>query len=112
MIDAHAEIHVEVACSVIPPGVTPLLGMAQPVRVNESATAKAGERLPLALGDVGSTMTGSGVPRINVFGNHIEVNAHRQLCGAVDGLVQPSGEPIEPCQLGLVKRPPDDPAAG
>src|SRR5438093_6751548 len=99
MIDAHAEIHVEVACSVIPPGVTPLLGMAQPVRVNESATAKAGERLPLALGDVRSTMTGSWVRHINVFGRYIEIGAHHERSRGLDGLVQPSAEPIEPCQL-------------
>src|SRR5881409_2938550 len=60
----------------------------------------------------GGTMTGSWVPYVNIFGSHVEIAAKHDRCCGADGLVQPSGEPIEPCQLGLVKRRAHDPAVG
>src|SRR6266850_6045684 len=110
VVDTHAKVFVEVAGAVVPPRVPPRLAMAQPVGINEPTAAKACERLPLRFGHVRSAMAGAGVPHIDVFGRHIQVTAEHDRRVGVDRLVEPSRKPIEPHELGLVKRRANDTA--
>src|SRR5438128_1863184 len=64
---------------------------------------RSGERVPLRLGDMRSTMAGAGIPHIDVFGRHIEIAAEHSRRVGIDRLVEPSCEPIEPYELRLIK---------
>src|SRR5262245_62809250 len=68
MVDAHAKVLVEVAGAVVPPRVPPRLGMDQPVGIDETASAKARERLPLPLRDVRSAVARARIPHTDVSG--------------------------------------------
>ena len=55
-------------------------------------------------------MAGARVPHIDVFRCDIEIAAEYGRRVGVDRFAQPSREPIEPRELGLVERRPDDSA--
>src|SRR6185503_9988348 len=58
MIDPHAEILVEVARAVIPPGVATGLGAMQAIGVHQTPADKPEKGIPLLRGNVGSAVAG------------------------------------------------------
>src|SRR5262249_54572141 len=84
------KVFVEVAGTVVPPGVSSGLGMTQPVSINKSPEAEACERFSFTLGDMRSPMTGAGVPHIDVFRRHIEVATEYHRRVGVNCIAEPA----------------------
>src|SRR5687767_14620135 len=97
MVDAHADIFVEIAGAVIPPRVPSWFRMMHSVRIDKSGARQPRECLPLALGHVRTAMTGSGVPHIDILGRHVEITADNGRCiGGSDGMSDPASQLVEP----------------
>src|SRR5215475_11644836 len=92
VIDAHAEILVEVAGSVIPPGVSVGFRMAQPVRVDETGADKSAKRLPFPFRYMRAAVAGLRIPYIDVLRRHVQITAHDDRNAGSHRLLQPLRE--------------------
>src|SRR3569832_1348971 len=104
MVDAHADIFVEIAGTVVPPRVPSWFRMMHSVRIDESGARQPRKSLPLALGHVRTTMTGLGVPHIDILGRHVEITADNGRCIGCDGMSDPARQLVEPQEFRFIKR--------
>src|SRR5215475_2630465 len=104
VVDTHAKVLVEISCAVVPPRVSPWFGMLQAVCVNKSPTAQARECFPFAFGDMRPTMTGAGIPHIDVFGCDIQIAAEHDWSVSIECFTQPASQPIKPGELRFIER--------
>src|SRR5918998_6696441 len=74
-VDAHAEVLVEGAGPVVPPGEQPVLVVPGPEHVGEAPAAQRSQRLPLLRAHVGAAVGHGRVPDVPVVGSHVEVAA-------------------------------------
>ena len=111
VVDAHAEVLVEVARAVVPPGVAVGLGVVRRGRRRPGPTRRAWRRPGARAGE-------TCVPPWQAAGSHTSASAGATLksppstsgCVGLARLAQPAGQPLEPGELGLVERRVDDPA--
>jgi hypothetical protein len=82
MVDAPADVFIKIAAAVIPPRVPSWFRVMQSVRIDESRARQPRERLPLALRNVCTAMTGAGIPHIDIVGRHVEIPADNPQSGA------------------------------
>ena len=80
------------------------------VRVHQSPVAQSGESASLRRRHVGPAMAGRRVPHVPVLGGDVEVAAQHQRGGGVGRVVEPTGQPTVPRELGLVEHRADRPS--
>ena len=78
--------------------------MMQSIRINESRVRQPRVRLPFALRHVRASMTGLRIPHIDIVGRDIEITADNGWCLRRDGLIDPTGQFVEPEKLRFIKR--------
>src|SRR5918992_6142007 len=100
----------EIAGAVVPPRIPSRFRVMQSVRTDEPRAREPRKSLPPELGNVRTAMTGSGVPHIDICGRHIEITAEDGGCIRSDGLGDPASKPVEPHELGFIKRRAHEPA--
>ena len=103
MIDAHAEVLVEVCRRGSPTTCSAGLGVVKSIRVDQSPTAEPTEGLSLGRRDVRPAVAGLRIPDVVVFGGDVEVAAERQELVGIRGSGEPTGETLEPGELGLIE---------
>src|SRR5688572_13283884 len=104
MVDTHADVPVEVAGTVVPPGVSLGFGMVQSVGVDESCFVETFKSRSLWSGNMSSTVARTRIPHVDVFRCNVEVAAENRSLIVAKGFAQPSGEAIKPDELGVVER--------
>ncbi len=103
VVDAHAEVLVEVARAVVPPAVALAFGVQLPVGVDQPPGTQVGERLPLARRHVRAAVAPRRIPDVGVVGRDVEVAADDQRLAGLAGLGQPAPQAPEPGQLGFIE---------
>src|SRR5262249_32618689 len=104
VVDAHAEVLVEVTGAVVPPGVLPGVGVLRAEDVDEAPRTELGEGAPLRLRDVRTPMAGNRVPDVRVRRGDVEVASERDRLAGVAGLDEPPGEALVPLALRMIER--------
>src|SRR6478609_4186892 len=92
------------AGAIVPPRVPTGFRVMQSVRIDESRARKPPVSLPLSLGNVRAAMTSDRVPHIDIFGRHVEITADDGQGMRSQGVVCPASQPVEPHELGFIKR--------
>src|SRR5690349_16008969 len=108
VVDPHAEVLVEGAGPVIPPGVAAGLIVMETIAVHQTPATQAGERLALPRRHVGPAVADSRIPYVSVVGSEVEIAADNERLGWIGGLVEPASETVVPLQLGFVESRADD----
>src|SRR6516165_9578877 len=99
MVDAHAEILVEVAGTIVPPRISIGFGMAQAVRIAQAGPAKSSKRFPLRFRHMRPTMTCLRIPDVNVLRRNIEVASNHNGHTGASCFLQPLSEAAKPDKL-------------
>ncbi len=113
-VDAHPEVLVEHARSVVPPGVAARLVVAGAVGIGQATVDERPDGGALGLADVRAAVRGARVPHVDIGRGDVEVAADEEAVAAARGalVVQPPTQPLEPGELAGVERRPDDAAVG
>src|SRR5215510_5943157 len=104
VIDAHAEVLVEVAGAVVPPGVAAALGVVKPVGIDEAPAPQPGEGFALGRRHVRPPVAGLRIPDVGILGSDVEVTSQDEGARRITGLAEPAGQTLVPDELGLVER--------
>src|SRR4030095_4947045 len=102
VVDAHAEVLVEVAGAVVPPGVLPGVGVLLAEGVDQAPRAEPREGAPRRLRDTRAASEADATPDGRVRRGDVVVTSQRDELAGVAGLGEPPGEALVPLKLRLI----------